>query len=249
MTQRLGRRSFLAAAGGIALSAALDGLPRALEGRGWLDEAAAAELDSTRDAINGLVAFVTPGDDEYSLAQGVSTQGPGGIAAGTTGAMIEALDGASRAPLVGRSTGINLPLSGAVAELLNNYALQVAPAASRGAFASPFARLSFAEKGQVFRLFESDPAWEDGWVRNLAGLLPAFVSFLAFSEAGVFKDGELTDTPVGWRISGYGGPSDGRKEFKGYWGGRRAAANAHRFVRHRNPRPRRRGRKRAPRGA
>ena len=52
----------------------------------------AAELDLTRDTLNGLVAFVTPGDDPYSVAQGVATTGPGGIAAGATDAMIETLD-------------------------------------------------------------------------------------------------------------------------------------------------------------
>jgi hypothetical protein len=219
-------------------------LPRALAERGWLDEAAAAEPDLTRDTFNGLVAFVTPGDDEYSVAQGVSTEGPGGISAGATGAFIDTLDRALPAPLVGGSTGTTLPASAAVAQLLNNYATQVNPAASRGGFVSPLARLSFQEKGEVFRRFESDPAWEGSSVRYLAALLPAFPAFLAFSEAGVYRNGQLTDTPVGWRISGYGGRSDGWKEFKGYWRGRRAARNAHRFVRHRHRRRRRRRRRR-----
>jgi hypothetical protein len=163
--------------------------------------------------------------------------------------MIATLDRSVPAPFVGGSTGATVPASGAVAQLLNSYAIQVNPAASGGGFLSPFARLSFQEKGEVFRRFESDPAWEGTSVRNLAGLLPAFTAFLAFSEAGVFRDGELTGTPLGWRISGYGGVSDGWDELKGYWGGRRAAANAHRFVRHRHPRRRRRrsgrGRRRA----
>jgi hypothetical protein len=238
----LSRRQFLGRGG--ALAAALVALPQALAERGWLDEAAAAEFDLTRDTLNGLVAFVTPGDDEYSVAQGDFTKGPGGIAAGATGAMIETLDRAVPVPLVGGSTGTTAPASGAVAQLLNGYALQVNPAGSRGGFASPFARLSFKEKGEVFRRFESDPAWEGSSVRYLASLLPAFPAFLAFSEAAVFKNGKLTDTPLGWRIVGYGGRSDGWKEFKGYWGGRRAAANAHRFVRHRHPRPRPRRRRR-----
>jgi hypothetical protein len=185
------------------------------------------------------------------VSQGVSTKGPGGIAAGATGAIIETFDRAVPAPLVGGSTGSTLPASGAVAQLLNNYATQVNPAASRGGFVSPFARLSFEEKGEVFRRFESDPAWEGSSVRNLAGVLPSAPAFFGFSEAGVFRKSKLTGTPLGWRISGYGGVSDGWKEFKGYWRGRRAATNAHRFVRHRHPRRRRRrrGRRRARRRA
>jgi hypothetical protein len=239
---RLPRRAFLAGAGAVALSAALAGLPRALAERGWLDEAAAIELDLTRDTINGLVAFIAPGDDEYSVAQGVSTNGPGGIAAGTTGAMIEALDGFVPAPLVGGSTGITLPASAAVAQLLNAYAAQVNPAASRGVFLSPFARLSFAEKGEVFRRLESDPAFAGTPVGYLAAVLPAFVAIVAFSDAPVLQDGELTARPLGWRLSSYRGPSDGWNELKGYYGGRRRATNAHRFVRHRHPRRRRRRR-------
>lgn len=238
------RRAFLAGAGGLALSAALAGLPRALAERGWLDEAEAVDLDLTRDTINGLVAFITPGDDAYSIAQGVSTKGPGGIAAGATGAIIETLDRAVPVPVVGGSTGATLPASGGVAQLLNNYALQVNPGASRGGFASPFARLSFREKGEVFRRFESDPTWEDSSIRNLSGLLPTFPAFITFSEAGVFEDGKLTERPIGWRISGFAGRSDGWNEFKGYYSGRRQARKAHPLVRHRHRR-----RRKGPRGA
>jgi hypothetical protein len=245
--RRLPRRTFLAASGGAVLSVALAALPRALAERGWLDEAAAAELDLTRDTLNGLVAFVTPGDDEYSVAQGDSTKGPGGIAAGTTGAMIEALDGLVPAPFVGGSTGTTLPASGAVAQLLNSVALQVNAGASRGGFASPFARLSFAEKGEVFRRLESDPTFEGTPVRLLAGLLPVVVAFLTFSEAPVLEGGRPTGKPLGWLISNYAGPSDGWREFRGYYGGRRSAANAHRYVRHRHRRRRRRRRRRARR--
>ncbi len=44
------------------------------------------------DTINGLVAFVLPGPDAYSVAQGVHDAAPGGIAADGTGFMLNALD-------------------------------------------------------------------------------------------------------------------------------------------------------------
>lgn len=231
------RRQFLHRCG--ALGAAIAALPQALAQLGWLDDAAAATLDVTRDTINALVAFAMPGADEYSRAQGVTTDGPGGIAAGATEAIIDTFDRALPAPLVGGSTGLTLPGSAAVAQMLNGYALQVDPAASKGPFASPFARLSHAQKSSVFQRMEADPAWDGTSIRNLAALLPGAPAFLGFSEAGVLRRGRLAATPVGWRLSGYSGPSDGWDELKGYWGGRRAARGAHRFVRHRHPRSRR----------
>jgi hypothetical protein len=238
------RRAFLAAGGGLGLSVALAGLPDALARHGWLDVAAAADPDLTRDTINGLVAFIIPGDDEYSVAQGVSTPEPGAFAAGATAKTIEALDQYVPTPLVVGSTTVTIPASGGVASLLNTIALQVNPSAGAGG-GSPFARLSFAEKGEVFRRFESDPTLADTEFRFVAGILPGFVGFLGYSEAGVFENGKLTGTPVGWRLSSYAGPREGWKELKGYYRGRRRARGAHRFVKHRHRR--RRQRRRRPR--
>jgi hypothetical protein len=44
------------------------------------------------DTINGLVAFVVPGNDKYSKAQGEADKLPGGIAAKGTSFMLNALD-------------------------------------------------------------------------------------------------------------------------------------------------------------
>jgi hypothetical protein len=44
------------------------------------------------DTINGLIAFVVPGPDAYSVAQGVSDAVPGGIAADGTAFLLNALD-------------------------------------------------------------------------------------------------------------------------------------------------------------
>jgi hypothetical protein len=231
-TPRLARRTFLAGAAGLSLSAALAALPRALDARGWLNTALAAEADLTRDTMNGLVAFITPGNDEYSVAQEAAFEGTGGIGGGTTSVLIKALDEFVPTPIVGGPAGSRVPISAAIAEALNHYATQVNPAAARGAFISHFSRLSYMEKGEVFRLFESDPAWEDNSVRYLAGILPGFVASITFSEAAFTNpDGTLRETPLGWKISKFSAPNDGWKEFQGYWEGHRSAVKAHRYVR------------------
>jgi hypothetical protein len=245
----LSRRVFLGRAGALGVAAALAGLPRALDEHGLLESAYAAEPDLVRDTFNGLVAFIVPGNDEYSVAQGHSTPTPGGIAAGATGALISGLDSYVPAPLTAGASGITIQASGGVANLLNSFALQVNPAPARGGFASPFARLSFAEKGEVFRRLESDPAFADTPFRFVAGILPGFTSFLSFSEAGVFdaRGKRATATPVGWLLSGYGGPREGHRELRGYYRRRRSVRGGHRSLRRTHPHRRRR-RRRGTRG-
>jgi hypothetical protein len=245
----LSRRAFLAGTGGLGLSLALAGLPDALARHGWLDVAAAQDGDLTSDTISGLAAFIIPGDDPFSVAQGVSTPEPGAVGAGTVPAIIDALDKFVPAPLVAGSTGLTVPAAGGVAALLNAIALQVNPGASSGSFLSPFARLSFNEKGEVFRRFESDPTLADTEFRFVAGILPGFVGFLGYSEAGAYENGKLSGTPVGWQLSGFAGPAEGWNELKGYYRGRRSARNAHRFVKHRHRRRRRPHRRRRRRRA
>jgi hypothetical protein len=118
------------------------------------------------------------------VAQGQSHTGPGAIAARTVPALINALDGyvPATTPVGGDQS---LPASGGVATLLNDYALQVNPAAAAGCFGSAFARLRFAEKAEVFRRFESDPSLADSEVRFVAGILPRFAAFLAH---GLMRD-------------------------------------------------------------
>jgi hypothetical protein len=50
--------------------------------------AQAAGPDLLHDTFNGLLAFIVPGRDPYSLHQGVSTGDPGGVDAGATEALI-----------------------------------------------------------------------------------------------------------------------------------------------------------------
>ena len=152
-----------------------------------------AEL--TRDTFDGLASFVVPGPDPYSIAQGVTSTKPGGIAAKATQFLIESADffvpfpdrnlagiavalseglRTSPVPLPPELAGIPLtvtnqleeavraytendqaiPLSLVFALTINQLAVATNPAAVSGAFLSPFARLSYAEKLAAWEMFE-----------------------------------------------------------------------------------------------
>jgi hypothetical protein len=199
---RLSRGELLKRATLLAGSAALADLPAALRFHGWLDDAYAATADVVEQTLNGLVAFIVPGRDQYSQAQGVTTRTPGGIEAGTTPALIRTLDRFLPGPL---------PLSSTTATILMEYAKIVGFQPEKAKFVSPFANLSFAKKAQVFARIEALPEETSGPIRFLVGNLPDLTAFLAYSR------------PVGWRLAHYSGVSDGHKELKGYWRGRKAA--------------------------
>jgi hypothetical protein len=115
---------------------------------------------------------------------------------------------------------------------------------------TPFSRLTWQEKGEVWRRFEvlvPDyfspgspvsllPASDDpDIVRSLGGLLdyasgviPPLATFGSYSEWSVFDAATRTERarPVGYVLSNYGGPADGWDEFLGYYQGRRSAVDA-----------------------
>lgn len=204
----LTRRRFLERTGFLAAA----GLFAQLPGRAWLADAyAAATADVVHETMSGLVAFIVPGPDSYSRAQGEVSKRPGGIAAGTTKALIETLD---------------LFLTGAsvtVTAILNSTAEQLDPGPVPGKFKSAFANLAFSQKAEVFRRIEALYSPDAGALRFLAGNLPGLVAFLAYSEAGVLepKKRKLKHRPVGWTLTKYPGVADGRAELKGYFQGRR----------------------------
>jgi hypothetical protein len=225
------RRTFLHRSGMLGLALAVPGL---LQARGLIEEARAQTADVTADTLNALVAFILPGDDAYSVAQGQTAPGPGGVGSGVVPEFTKNLD--NFVPAGTASSGdTSVPASGGVATLLNAYASQVNPAAVGGAFPSAFARLSFAEKAEVFKRFESDAAAADTELRFVAGILPGFAGFLIFSEAGVFDSAtrSVTQRPVGWDIASFGGPAEGHKEHLGYWKGRRKAVQSPGYSRRR----------------
>jgi hypothetical protein len=179
-----------------------------LAGRGWLEAAEAAPADLIHDTFNALLAFVVPGSDEYSIAQGMSTAEPGGVDAGAIDVLLATLD--ETTPFVPQFSMI-------VAGVFNGLAQVINPSAA-GPFPSPFARLSFAEKAAVFQIMDATDS-----LKALAGILPAFVAFFCYSEAGSFDPAtrSLTGPPLGWRLSSYRGVADGRAEFLGYFRNRR----------------------------
>lgn len=216
MARALSRRELLERATALAGGAfILAGLPDALRVRGWLEEASAAGPSVVEQTMNGLVAFVVPGRDRYSIAQGAKSA-KGGIEAGATPAVIRTLD---------RFLPSNPPLSSTTATILNQFALSVRATSRRGKFGSAFANLSFAEKAKVFQAIEGLTSPDAGSIRFLFGNLPDLAAFLSYSEAGVFdrRRRRLRRRPLGWSLTRYGGTADGHAELRGYLGGRRAA--------------------------
>lgn len=204
-----------------------------LASRGLLEDAVAAEADVVHDTFCGLAAFVVPGPDAYSVAQGEQSPEPGGVDAGAAAATIETLDAA--APPV--------PVAAMVAGTLNAAAVEVAPAAAGGSFASAFARLSVAQKAEVFRRLESERHPGHGSaIGYLASVILGLVATHAYSEAPVLdrERQALMRRPVGWDLSDYGGPSDGEAELLGYWKGHRRARTSPAYGGRRRRRPRRR---------
>ncbi len=187
----------------VAGAAMLDQLPHALRLQGWLEDAYAVTPNVVQQTMNGLVAFIVPGRDRYSRAQGTTTKTSGGIEAGATPVLIRTLD---------RFLPGRLPLSATAATILNEFAAQVTPV-NRGyhPFSSAFANLSVARKAQVFQTVESLRAESAGSIRFLVGNLPDLVAFIAYGR------------PLGQRLTKYAGVADGRKELKGYWQGRKIA--------------------------
>ncbi len=236
-----------------------------------------AEL--ARDTLNGLTAFVFPGPDEYSAAQGTPREEPGAAEAESTDFMIAALDnfvpfpdrlaqpiaaavatgtadsgiplpGIEQLPLQAATldealaalleNDATIPLSLSIAGMLNLVATQVNPAAVNGAFLSPFARLSYAEKAQVFQRIEvansdlvavldaqfPEPSKDavSGLLKFVGGALLEFVAYGSMTEWAVFdpERKELTGRPVGWDLASYlpDGPVEGWDDFQGYYQGR-----------------------------
>lgn len=210
--RRLSRRAFVAEV--VGLTGALAALPGVLERTGFAEDALAANPSLVEETLDGLVAFVVPGSDPFSVAQGASTAEPGGIEAGATPALILGLNSLQ---------AFQPTLAESLAALLNGVAVTVDPSSASGTFGSAFANLTVAKKAGVFAVLEGDASFAP--LRSLVGVLPALVAFLAYSEAGVFDPATrtLVGQPLGWTLSRYEGVADGRDELRGYFENRRRA--------------------------
>lgn len=169
-----------------------------------------------QQALEAVIAFVVPGQDPHSVQQGVTDSRPGGLDANAYLPLRFGLDQAAAAPAPFSS------LSELIAVTLDQITPAVNPA-PEGPFVSAFANLSFPEKAAVFSIMDSgvlDPA-----LVPLANSLLVYTGLMVYSEAGFFdpSSGQLIADPVGWAISQYEGVSDGRKDYKGYFHGRRTA--------------------------
>lgn len=202
----ISRRSFFGNALLASAAVAIGGSQEFLLSRGWIAPADAAVPDLLQDTFSGLMSFVVPGSDPYSYAQGVSSADPGALDADIYQILITSLDA---------TTPFVPGFSGQVAAILNGIS-QAINSAPSGPFLSPFANLSFAEKAAVFQVMDATPQ-----LAGLASILPIFVAFYFYSEAGVLdaESGELAGVPLGWQQSSYQGVSDGRAEMRGYYPG------------------------------
>jgi hypothetical protein len=176
----------------------------------WIRVAQAATPGLIHDSFNGLLAFIVPGPDPYSQAQGATSATLGGVDANVLDVLIHTLD---------LSVPFLAEFSATVAAVLNDLAQLVNPSATIP-FASAFANLKYAEKVGVLQIMDSTDA-----LKSLGGVLPLLVAALCYSDAGAFDPAtrSLTGTPVGWIISSYSGVSDGRDEFQGYFENKHSA--------------------------
>jgi hypothetical protein len=94
-SQVMDRRQFLARVGVLGAAVGLFG-PLAFRGMqragAQVAEIGQVLAELARDTFNGLVAFVVPGADDYSVAQGVQVPGPGAIDARTTDFLLSSAD-------------------------------------------------------------------------------------------------------------------------------------------------------------
>jgi len=183
---------------------------------GQAQPAPTLQADSIRDTYNGLAAFVVPGMDIWSAAQGATSSEPGAVSTHVADVMIGVLDRTVPSPPQAP------PSSAMIASLLNQVAQKVNPSAG-GNFASDFSKLSFREKVAVFQFIEGDPSMQP--FKRIGGLLAFFVAFIFYSEASVFDFAthRLKGRPAGWVATNYNGDFDGSCQFKGYFRDRRHA--------------------------
>ena len=128
------RRDFVARSGLAGLALVFVPLRSVVRERGWIaGDSTGSSL--VRESLDGLAAYVVPGTDAFSVAQGVTASGPGAVAARATDGFIDVVDALAPVTAPGNSA--------TVAAVLNALAGQLHPRNSRSGFRSQFAGLSF----------------------------------------------------------------------------------------------------------
>ena len=138
------------------------------------------------------------------------------------------------------------PLSLPVALILNYVATLTNPASLHGAFLSPFARLSFADKARAMSMIEVSQsqlvaiidarvpqpfqASVSGLLQFLGGALHEFAAFGSLGESQKFRPRSrtLSGRPVGWQLTGFlpdGRTGDGWDDLLGYYQDRREVSD------------------------
>ena len=286
----MNRRRLLQAFGAMCAAAAIPreswALPTGADGAGAPALVTLAQIDgeacvdlATFETFSAVAAFVVPGDDPFSVQQGVTTPEPGGVEAGAPQFLSLALNQVLMDPtlidLIWDRYGPDLealpipegltacaptgsaieqegtvPLAPVVMLLINLLAVQAFPGSVAGPFTVPFARLSWAEKAEVWRRFEAlpdgfrppDAPFELPIVSDVISLLDSLAGIIDYASGavlelcGLFTYAELlafdrearilTHRPLGWELSNYLPgllwPPDGWDEFLGYYQGRRS---------------------------
>lgn len=186
--------------------------------------AAAPGDDYLAQGFKALAAYVVPGDDEYSVQQGLTAPRPGGVAAGAD-VMLEETYDLALPVAVAPGLQVNLPGAATFALVLELFARRRYPLEVIGPFVHPFANLTHTRKALVLDDIDAEQLTEDSALGYAFGSLTTLAAFASYGERGVFDPatGTLRERPVGWDLSGYDGVSNGWPELRGYWEGRTSA--------------------------
>jgi len=188
---------------------------------GWPAPAAgAAGEDYPAQAFKALAAYVVPGDDAYSVQQGLAVARPGGVAAATDVMLRETYDLAI-AVGIAPAFAVNLPGAAGVALLLDVFTRARYPQVAAVPFAHPFANLRHGQKALVLADIDTAQLLEDSVLGFAFGTLITLAAFGCYGERGVYDPATRTlrARPVGWELARYDGVSNGWPEFRGYWAG------------------------------
>ena len=190
-------------------------------------EADVAGDDYTTQAFKALAAYVVPGDDPYSVQQGLTRPGPGGVAAGADRMLRATYDGAIGIG-VAPAFQINAPGALGVALVMELFARsRYFWESYSGPYENGFANLRHPLKAQVLGDLDQNVLLDGSPLAYAFGTLITLAAFGSYGEIAVWDPAtrRLTGRPVGWDLAQYDGVSDGWPELRGYWKGRTSVSD------------------------